>query len=139
MKRMQAAAEESMRQPPKSGKSRVEACLMRLRSDLDECVRCVRLLFRCLSAMSIAKHQLLASVLLAVVLLDVLVFPPCGLERFYPRFSCIVSPLFIQGCRQQGSRSGFRRSTSCTASRAAGKLAERLHEACYQGLTGMLV
>lgn len=30
-----------MRHPPKSGKSRVETCLVQLRRDLDECVRCV--------------------------------------------------------------------------------------------------
>eukprot|EP00752_Nemacystus_decipiens_P017503 g15691.t1 len=37
--RMQAAVEDVMRQPPKSGRSRVETCLVQLRRNLDECAR----------------------------------------------------------------------------------------------------
>ncbi|CAM9093821.1 unnamed protein product [Ectocarpus fasciculatus] len=39
VKRMQAAADEVMRRPLKTGKSRLEACLVRVRRDLDACVR----------------------------------------------------------------------------------------------------
>ncbi|CAM9739944.1 unnamed protein product [Scytosiphon promiscuus] len=39
VKQMQTTAEDVMHQLPKPGKSRVEACLIRLRRDLDECVR----------------------------------------------------------------------------------------------------
>ncbi|CBJ30692.1 conserved unknown protein [Ectocarpus siliculosus] len=39
VKRVQAAAEEVMHQPLKTGKSRLEACLARVRRDLDACVR----------------------------------------------------------------------------------------------------
>eukprot|EP00903_Cladosiphon_okamuranus_P017135 g15782.t3 len=39
VKRMQAAVEYAMRQPPASGRTRTETCLVQLRRDLDECVR----------------------------------------------------------------------------------------------------
>ncbi|CAN0208538.1 unnamed protein product [Ectocarpus sp. 6 AP-2014] len=39
VKRVQAAAEEVMHRPLKTGKSRLEACLARVRRDLDACVR----------------------------------------------------------------------------------------------------